>query len=136
MVQLSSIQALDNGMHTMGIRKKSVRRRNTLATLATPRLVPELHIENFHEPKSITLPTDLDQFKFKLAERDGKHFFEKVRYNTPNVAESDRKTVIGYFEGRCLESITNTALRSKLKGHSMLPMFEQLVSGLRQIFCE
>lgn len=135
MIELAHIQAADTGMDTMGIQRRSSRKRANSSRTSVAEL-PELHIAKIPEVKNATVSADLDQFKFKMKERDGRHYFENVRYNTHNVSAEVRQTVINFFDGRCLESITPSLLRSKLKTVEALPMFEQLVSGLRQIFVD
>lgn len=135
MIELQHIKAAGTGMDTMGIQRKPSRKRgNTARTLVAD--IPELHIAKIPEVKNATVSSDLDQFKFKMVEREGKHYFQNVRYNTHAVPAATREQVIQFFDGRCLESITPTLLKSKLKSVEALPMFEQLVSGLRQIFVD
>ena len=81
-------------------------------------------------------PNDVDQFKFRIVARNGKHFFTEVRFTPPNGREDDIKTVVNFFEGQCLEVLDEKTIAAFLAPHPIVPRLWALVDELQQVLCD
>ena len=80
--------------------------------------------------------TEIDHFKFRIESREGRHFFKHVRFTAPHYNTAEEHTIVKFFEGRCLESITLEALATALFPIAMLPRLQDLIGELREVFCD
>ncbi len=79
-------------------------------------------------------PPSVDQLKFRLITRRGKHYFKDVRFKGALTLESI--TVIKFLEGRCLETLTHRTLQTGLGHLGLVPHLENLLKDLRQVLCD
>ncbi|MCW8131381.1 MAG: hypothetical protein KIS92_13615 [Planctomycetota bacterium] len=78
----------------------------------------------------------MDQFKFRIVAKNGKHYFTDVRFTPPNGRELDISTVVGFFEGQCLESLTPKSITAFLEPLPIVPRLCSLVDELQQVLCD
>ncbi|MBI3828335.1 MAG: hypothetical protein HY291_02390 [Planctomycetes bacterium] len=78
----------------------------------------------------------MDQFKFRIVSKHGKHYFTDVRFTPPNGREEDIKTVVNFFEGQCLEGLDQRTLAAFLSPLSIVPRIWSLVDELQQVLCD
>jgi len=79
--------------------------------------------------------SDVDQFKFRIVSRDGRHFFQEVRFRPPHGKEEDIRAVVDFFEGQCLEILTPEMIEAFLGQHPVAHRFEELVFDLQAVLC-
>jgi hypothetical protein len=77
-------------------------------------------------------PYSLDQLKFRIEIRKGRHYFRNVRFN----GEAGACVLAGFLEGRALEDLTPVLLRSSFASSPILPRLQHLVRDLQRVFCE
>lgn len=80
---------------------------------------------------------DLDPLRFRLAERDGRHYFQNVRFEPPDAtgrhhAYADR--IVGFFEGQALETLTLERLAGALGDVPVYPRLRRLLAELHELF--
>ena len=80
--------------------------------------------------------SDVDQFKFRVVQRDGRHFFKDVRFSLPNGKENEIRAVIDFFNGQYLELLTPEMIEAFLGHHPVAKRFEQLVADLQEVLCD
>jgi hypothetical protein len=76
----------------------------------------------------------VDQLKFRIVARRGKHYFQDVRFKGSLTLEAI--TVIKFLEGRCLESLSSRTLQNGLGHIGIVPHLESLLKDLRQVLCD
>jgi hypothetical protein len=76
----------------------------------------------------------VDQLKFRLITRRGKHYFKDVRFKGALTLESI--TVIKFLEGRCLETLNAHALENSLGHLGLVSHLDTLLKDLRQVLCD
>lgn len=78
----------------------------------------------------------LDQFKFRIVEQGGVHYFQDVRFKAPHINDGDEKTIVEFFEGRSLEGLSSEILNAFLGTVAVLPLLQDLVDELQRILCD
>lgn len=78
----------------------------------------------------------IDQFKFRIQQHQGRHYFTSVTFTDPHVEPAVRQQVVDFFEGRALESLTPEYVTSGLKDFPQLPRLLALVEEMQQLLCD
>lgn len=81
-------------------------------------------------------PNDVDQFKFRLVDRDGRHYFTDVRFTPPNGQAEDVAAVVDFFEGQCLNTLEAKTIGAFLAPLAIVPRLCALVEELQQVLCD
>ena len=81
-------------------------------------------------------PQDLDQFKFRIVELNGVHYFQDVRFKAPHISEADEKAIVEFFEGRSLQGLCPELMTAYLGSMTVLPLLQDLVCDLQRILCD
>ncbi len=77
----------------------------------------------------------MDQFKFRIVERNGLHFFKDVRFNAPHVNKDSTGAIVEFFEGRNLESLSDDIMDTVLGPVVVLAELKELVAELQTVLC-
>ena len=110
----------------------SVTRKAPKRKISSLRLSASLPTVQEPDPPQALAP-ELDQFKFRLVARDGRHYFKAVKFDTPNLNAGERQQVLEFFEGRSLESITRKTLKAGLGALPSWTMLIALLDQMRQV---
>ncbi|MCZ7648546.1 MAG: hypothetical protein M5U26_25350 [Planctomycetota bacterium] len=78
---------------------------------------------------------ELDPLRFRLTRRNGRYYFEKVRYQQSDAGDHGAHAgrIVAFFEGQPLDALTPERLRRDLGDVPSFERLERLIAELHEL---